>query len=174
MGVVVAVLGGYLLGGRRTQFERLYEQRAEVIAELTRRLGRVQWTALTAANPGQPLGKVRLQRIEENKVAITQFIDFFIGHTLWLDEDRALQIDGHVVELANILTEYEGDLAYGQPSSEVGVVAAARIEAMVPDAKQALDARFREIMYPPQWWDGPLRILAGLQRRDRSKRSIHF
>jgi hypothetical protein len=42
MDVVVAVLGGYLLGGRRTQFERLYEQRAEVIAELTRRLGRVQ------------------------------------------------------------------------------------------------------------------------------------
>jgi hypothetical protein len=162
------------LGSSQTQFERLYEQRAEVIAELTRRLGRVQRTALTAANPGQPLGKVRLQRIEENKVAITQFIDFIIGHTLWLDEDLALDIDGHVVELANILTEYEGDLAYGRPNSEVGVVAPARIEAMVPDAKQALDAWFREILYPPPWWDGPLRFLAWLQRRDRSKRSVHF
>jgi hypothetical protein len=136
-----------------------------VIAELTRLLGRVQRTALTATNPEVPLTEeVRLRRIEESKAAVTEFIDYFIGHTLWLDEDLALRIDAHVTALANVLTQYEADLAKGQPSTEVGVAAAASVGAMVPDAKQELDARFREILYPPPWWDGPLRLLARLKR----------
>ena len=56
VGIWVGLLGGHLLGRRRTKFERLYEQRALVIAELTRRLGRFRRTALLAANRGEQMG----------------------------------------------------------------------------------------------------------------------
>jgi hypothetical protein len=64
----------------RTRHERLDEERAIVIADLSRLLWRCQSTALAGTNPNQP-PEVRAARIAENREALTKLNNYYFARS---------------------------------------------------------------------------------------------
>ena len=167
--VVGAVVGGffvYLLSGRRARYEWLHEKRAEVIAELARLLSKVQSTARLATNPDAPL-EVRKRRIGENRQALTELTYYFHGHTLWIDPSVVTTIYAFLEGLSQALKHYEIELNKGIIDSNLSVRAAEHVNRIVPEAERVLEDEFRALVYPPPWWDYPLRVLQRFAARNR-------
>ncbi len=171
--MIAAVVGlpiAYFLGYRQTRFERLYEQRALVIAELSRLLWRFQMTALLGTNPDQP-PQVRAERIAENQQAMTDLNYYYFANALWLDAETNQRIESFLMDMTNALRRHQGDLdEQGYPGSHVSIEEARRIFYMVPTVREELAARFRAILYPPPWYDAPLRFLEWLQATAKQDR----
>jgi hypothetical protein len=173
-GAALGVVGGYILGHRRLRYERMYEQRALVIAQLSRLLWRFQATALLATNPTQP-PSIRLSRMQENQEAMTEFQYYFVANTIWLDVATSDRIMTFLMDMTNELRTFHNDLnAEGNPSTQGGADAARRIFHLVPQAREDIDAEFRAILYPAPWYDRPLRWFAYLDRRFRRTDAASF
>jgi hypothetical protein len=161
---IVGGLVGYVLGYRKTQWERLYEQRAEVIAELSRLLWRFQDTALRATNPDRP--QARAQKIAANEQAYDDLQNHFFGHTAWLSAEVREIMEMYLKDMAITLGAYNHDLnEEGQPSTDIGDRAAKRIFDTVSLVRHDLDNAFRDILYPPEWHERPLQWLAWLDAK---------
>lgn len=151
--LITALVGGpivYLLGTRKLRYERLYEKRAEVIAELARLLSGVQNTARLATIPGVPL-EVRKQRIRENRKMLTELVNYFHGHTPWLEAPLVQTIYDFTSGLSQALKHYEAELNKGTPDSALAVRAAEHVQRILPEAEKVLEVEFRAILYPTPW-----------------------
>ena len=165
--LVVSGPVAYFFGLQRSRQERLDEERARVIAELSRLLWRFQMTALLGTNPNQP-PEVRAGRIAENQQAMAELSHYYFARALWLDAETEQIITSFLVDMTNALNTWEGDHnEQGYPSSDVGIAAAQHIFHAVPVVREKLEIRFRAILYPPPWYDMPLRFLEHIQARNR-------
>jgi hypothetical protein len=168
-GLITLLVSGplaYYFGLQRSRHERLDEQRALVIAELSRLLWRFQMTALLGTNPNQP-PQVRAQRIAENQQAMTELSHYVFAHALWLDAETNEIIESFLLDMTNTLNLYEANLDEQGYPSDVGIAAARHIFEAVPAVREKPKAKFRAILYPPPWYDAPLRFLERTQARNR-------
>lgn len=167
--LIAAVLGGlivYWLSGKQAQKEWRYQKRAEVLAEVYRLLSRVQTTAGLATRPGAPLD-TRKHRIVENRQALGELTYYLHAHTLWLDARSLPTIKGFLEGLSSALKHYEVEINKGTPDSPLAARAAEHVQRIIPEAEQVLEAEFRAIVYPPPWWEYPLRRLERYVERNR-------
>ena len=162
----LGVVGGYVLGYRRTRYERLYEQRVAVIAELSQLLWGFQQTALLATNPGQP-PSIRLNWTEQNRRALTDLHHSLFANTVWLPEPITESIALWMGDTTDDkLRIFHNDLnSQGNPSTQAGADAAAHIFNTVPEARREIEGKFRALLYPEPWYERPLRLLVYLDRR---------
>jgi hypothetical protein len=168
--LIAAVLGGlvgYWLSGRRAQTEWRYQKRAEVLADVYALLSRVQTTAGLATLADVPL-EVRRQRVRQNREAASELTLYMHAHALWLDARMLPTIQAFVEGLSSALIHYEAAIHKGTPDSSLAVGAAEHVQRIVPEAERVLEEEFCAIVYPPPWWEYPLRSLEWFEARNRS------
>jgi hypothetical protein len=170
--VVVGGLGGYLLGYRRVRYERLYERRAEVIARLSELLFHMQRGFSTWASPFQ---SAEVDREEQRKAASDAFQDlvtYYHSNSVWLDLQTCEKIESVMETAWAAAWEYVDELnERGYTHSQAGRDASKKLYRDLPVLRRELEHEFRAILYPPPWYDAPLRLLEWLQNEIRNRRS---
>lgn len=152
--VIATLLGGpvaYLLGLRRSRYERLEEKRAEVIAELSRLLFEVDekhfhWYRQTAAESLKEKGQISAESLEI-------LIRYFHSNVVWLDSGTAARVEDFVEELRDMGRHYYAhlvttDFQVTAEGNETARNSLDRVRAM----REEIIREFREILYPHEWW----------------------
>jgi hypothetical protein len=173
--VVTAVLGGfggYLWGNRRLRHERLYDRRADVLSRLGELLYEVQRGFVTFTKPFQSSEVDRKEQMEEANRAFFELIHHFYSNEMWLDPETCLKVE-KFTEFAYLkVGEYVDDLdERGYPQTPEGRALGREIMREIQPLRRELIAEFRAIVYPPPWYEPPLRILERLERRDANESS---
>lgn len=170
---IATLLGGpvaYLLGLRRSRYERLEEKQAEVIAELSRLLFEVDekhfhWYRQTAAESLKEKGQIAAESLEI-------LIRYFHSNVVWLDSGTAARVENTVEELRDMGSRYYADLItidFQMPAegNELARNSLDKVRAMRED----IIKEFREILYPQEWWTRIFPWRVRLKRRREESRS---
>jgi hypothetical protein len=201
--LIAAVVGGpigYILGTRQARFERLYEQRALVIARLSELLFVLESDLVDRSSPYK-LGKTDrfvmdsdltdwsspfhidpLDRDEQRKKTAATWQElavYYRSNAVWLDRATCDTIDSFLKTTLSLTQDYENSLESFEnslderghppsPRSEAEVRdAALRLINAIPPLRRDLEEDFRSILYPPPWYEAPLRFLERIQARNR-------
>jgi hypothetical protein len=172
--VVTLVVSGpvaFYFGLQRSRYERLYEQRALVIAKLCELLAAVQRGVVGFTNPFQPGDVDRHEQAAEAQRAFFELVNYYRSVEVWLDPDTCLKIEKFMDEVYLPLGEYMDTLdERGYPLGEQGQrgrVLGRRIMRETQPLRRELIEEFRAILYPPHWSKAPLRFLGRIQPRNR-------
>ena len=176
--VVTLVVGGpvaYFIGLQRSRRERLEEKRAEVIAELFRHFYLVQdafyhWSNLSFE--GATTREVIEERhAEQGKAAIQNLNDlkiYFYANEPWLPPSTAARVEEFIKLAQSIVNSHPPDLKnIDFHWTDEGRRASDRMRFELPVFMGSLLREFRTFLYPPPWYDAPLRLLAWIQSRTR-------
>ncbi len=186
---LIGVLGGYMLGNRRLRYERLYEQRALVIAKLSELLFTLQSDLIDRSSPNQlwqtdrfvidsdltdwssPFHVEQLDRDEQQKNVAAVWRElavYYRSNAVWLDPATCDRIDSFLKTAIELAWVYEDSLnESGHPRSAEARDAALRLIDTIPPLRRKLEDQFRTILYPPPWYDVPLRFLSWLHVKNR-------
>src|SRR5918994_7721413 len=83
LGAAVGTFGGYILGNRRLKYEKLYERRAEVLAELTRRMFEVHHNLVgILTSPSRPHDRYD-EAAEAGRLCFA-LLDYYSSNEVWL------------------------------------------------------------------------------------------
>lgn len=179
--LITAVLGGpifYFLGTRQRRLEKLYERRAEVIAKMCELLVEVEDMTLRFSGRGRKgssgkhvkLPDVEYPTIEDYMVTYRELNSYYQKNSIWLDRVTCDEIDEFNHNLFMVEADYLLKLDRdGIPRSAEAREAAERLLLEIPPLRADLESRFRAILYPPPWWDYPLKVLEGIQARSRKR-----
>jgi hypothetical protein len=165
---VVGILGGYIVGNRRLKFEHLHERRAEVLAKLSELLAALQRGAVTFTNFYQRGDVDRLGQLQETQRAFNELVHYYRSNEVWLAPDTCLKIEEFLDNVHLPLEDYLDDLdERGFPQTQEGRSAGLHVMRETQPLRRELIEEFRAILYPPPWYDAPLRLLAHIQARTR-------
>ncbi len=169
---VIGTIGGYILGNRRLKYEHLLERRAEVIAKLCELLATVQRGVVNFTQPMQRVDVDRHEQAEEAKRAFSELVLCYQSNEVWLEPDTCKKIESFMSNIYLSLGEYFDDLnERGYPQTAEGRKLGRRIWGETQPLRRELIDEFRTILYPPPWWDTPLRIFERLHTRNRKSTS---
>ena len=168
--VISAVLGGlfvHVLETRKLRYERLFERRAEVISKLSEKLYTMQFVFTVVANPYKQDADPN-EQIQDANRAFDDLRHYYFSNAIWLDPEDCEKVESFI-EMAYItMGDYISDLnERGHPQSATGRDAALRIRAEIQPLRRELEKRFRDILYPPDWYEPLLRFLERIQSRNR-------
>jgi len=166
--IVTAVLtgsGGYFWGIRRRKHERLDDRRASVLSRLGRLMYEVQRTFLDMAHSSDTEAD---GKVEEASRAFFELVHTFYRNEMWLESETCLKIEDFTNFAYRNLGEYQDQRAQRQYD-----LASERIELsrritreLQPLRREVID-EFRAIVYPPPWYEAPLRLLESAQMQTR-------
>jgi hypothetical protein len=177
--IVTLVVGGpvaYVIGLAQSRRQRLEERRAEVIAELFRHVYVLQdaffhWSYLNreGANSRQVVAD---RHAEQGKAAIKSLNDlklYFYSNEPWLFPSTSARVKEFIELAESIVNSFPPDLKdIDFLQTEAGRRAAARMTVKLPGRlMDGLIQEFRTVLYPPPWYDRPLRALKWLEKRAR-------
>jgi len=172
---VVGVLGGYIVGNWRLKYEHLHERRAEAIAELSKLLAAVQDSVVQFTHFLQPHDVDRRAQATKAQRAISELVGCFRSNEVWLEPDTCRKIEAFVDKVYLPLGDYIDTLdERGYPMGEHGEHGrdlGRRILRETQPLRRELIDEFRAILYPPRWYEAPLRVLERLGRRGTSEGS---
>ena len=167
--LITAVVGGpllYLLGHRRLRYERLYEKRAEVIARPSELLYLMQRGMTSWSSPFQSGDADRDEQRRIASEALDNLILYFYSNEVWLDRDTCDKVSSLIETAYMAGWDYSDNLnERGHPRDVDGRDASIRLMNEIPALRTEMEAEFRAILYPPPWYDLPLRLLERLPRR---------
>jgi hypothetical protein len=161
----------YILGNRRLKYEKLYERRAEVLAELTRRMFEVHHNLVgILTSPSRPHD--RYDKAAEAGRLCFALLDYYSSNEVWLTPETGKKVEEYLIKITQAVQSYastpdEGGFPEGEEGQALGRKAAEDTD----DLRRALLGEFREILYPPPWYEAPLRWLEWLETRVRKDRS---
>lgn len=169
--LITVIVGGpiaYFLGNRRLRYERLYERRAEVIAQLSEHLFLMQRSLLVWTNPFQSSDVDRDEQRREASEAFNNLIAYFRSNSIWLDRRTCDKIESLISTAHDAAYTYADELnERGYPRDKVGRDASLRLRSELGALRGELEDEFRAILYPAPWYDAPLRFLERMQARNR-------
>jgi hypothetical protein len=168
------------VGNRRLKYEKLHEHRAKVIAELSEKLYAVQRGVVGFANfatfsdVGVEETYVTVEERDEQykaaNEALAEFAVYFHGNEVWLAPDACEKIEVFLSKVWQPLEDYTERLdERGVPPDAETVVFGQQIVLETIPLRVELIAEFREILYPPPWYEAPLRWLEWLEAWGRKK-----
>ncbi len=170
--LVAAVVGGlvvYVLGTRQRRLEGLYERRAVVIARLSELLFLMQRGFSTWANPLQPADVDRDEQRKKASDAFQELVTYYHSNSVWLDPQTCEKIEAVMETAWTAAWDYVDNLnERGYAHGQEGRDASRKLYHDLPVLRRDLEDEFRAILYPAPWWDAPLRVLEGLQTRNRT------
>jgi len=166
---VVGVLGGYIFGNWRLKYEHLHERRAEAIAALSRLLAAVQDSVVGFAHYLQPHDVDRRAQAKQAQLAVSELVGCFRSNEVWLEPDTCRKIEAFVDKVYLPLGDYMDTLdERGYPIGEQGKrgrdLGLLILRETQPLRRELID-EFRAILYPPRWYEAPLRLLERVERR---------
>ena len=165
---VVGALGGYIVGNWRLKYEQLHERRGEVIAKLCELLATVQRGVVDFTSAYQRGDVDRYEQAAEAKRAFFELVDYYRANEVWLEPDTCKKDETFIDNVHLSLGNYIDDLnERGYPQTPEGRAKALRIQQETQPLRRELIDEFRAILYPPRWYDAPLRFLEHLQARTR-------
>ena len=165
---VVGILGGYILGNRRLEYEHLHERRAGVIAKLCEHLAAVQRGVVGFTNPFQRGDVDRHEQAGEARRAFSELVDYYRSNEVWLAPGTCEKVESFINNVYLPLGDYLDDLdERGYPQTPEGRAIGNRILREIQPLRRELIDEFRAILYPTPWYDAPLRFLEWLQTRNR-------
>ena len=171
---VVSVIGGYIVGNWRLKYEHLHERRAEGIAELSKRLAAVQDSVVKFTHFLQPQDVDRRAQAARAQQAVSELVECFRSNEVWLEPDTCRKIEEFVDKVYLPLGRYIDTLnERGYPIGEQGEQGrnlGMQITRETQPLRRELINEFRAILYPPRWYEAPLRVLEGLQTRNSKER----
>jgi hypothetical protein len=169
--LITVIVGGpiaYFLGNRRLRYERLYERRAEVIAQLSEHLYLMQRSLMIWTNPFQSSNVDRDEQRRKASEAFDNLLAYYHSNSIWLDRRTCDKMD------SLISTAYEAAYTYadelnerGYPQNKVGRDASLRLRSELSALREELEEEFRAILYPAPWYDAPLRFLGRIPTQKR-------
>jgi len=138
----------------QVQFSKLHEKRAEVIAELYRRLVDVFWSSqrfvLTSENSPQPGQREEYARANQH---IREFVSFFEAHQIYLPARVCTLVEKFVAPLRRAVASagVYGRIEYPNERTRLQIQDAftkayEAFDADIPAAKSALEAEFRTML----------------------------
>jgi hypothetical protein len=165
----VGVLGGYIVGNWRLKYENLHERRAEVIAELSKLLAAVQRGVVDLTNPLQPRDVDRREQAEKAQRAFFELVECYRSNEVWLEPNTCQKVEAFMDKVYLPLGDYmdtldERGYPLG-PQGEQGRTLGRQIMREIQPLRRELINEFRAILYPPRWYEAPLRVL---ERRESS------
>jgi hypothetical protein len=151
---VLGLIGGYVIGNWRLKYEKLHERRAEVIAELSKRLAVMQDCAVRLTNEQQPRDVDRAAQIAQTEKAFFDLRDSYFANEAWLEHDTCLKVEAFLSAVHESLLAYVDTLnekgypmgEQGKQGREIGL----RIKREVQPLRRELIDEFRAILYPPR------------------------
>lgn len=165
-----AVLGAlvvHILHNRQLRNERLFERRAEVIAKLSEKLYTMQYVFTAVANPNKQDGDPK-QQIQDANRTFDDLRHYYFSNAIWLDSEDCEKVESFMEMAYATMGDYIYDLnERGHPRTMAGRAASQRIQGELQPIRRDLEAEFRAILYPPLWYEPPLRFLRHLQNRSR-------
>jgi hypothetical protein len=168
--VITALLtggGGYLWGNRRLRHERLYDRRADVLSRLGELLYEVQRGFITFTSPFVSRDADRKGQMDEANRAFFELIHHFYSNEMWLDPETCLKVEKFTDFAYLKIGEYVDGLdEQGYPKTNEVWTLGRQIMREIQPLRRELIAEFREIVYPPPWYDAPMRFLALLPSRN--------
>jgi len=168
---VVGVIGGYLVGNRRVKYEQLHERQAEVIAKLCELLAAVHRDVAALTSPLQPGGVDRREQAEAVDRVFGELVDYYRSNEVWLAPHTCEKIETFLPEVSVPLQNYVDDFSErGYPRTSEGRALGIHILQEIQPLRRELISEFRAILYPPPWYDAPLRVLEWLQKWARQER----
>lgn len=168
VGAVLGVAGGYVLGHRRLRYERLYEKRAGVIAQLSEHLFLVQRGFGSWAKPFQTMGVNRDEQRKAASDAFDELVVYYHSNSVWLPRRICEKIESVMETTYDAAWDYVDNLDdRGYPRDKEGRDASKKLWRDLPVLRQELEEEFRTILYPPPWYDLPLRLLERVPSRKR-------
>jgi hypothetical protein len=175
LGAAVGTFGGYILGNRRLKYEKLYERRAEVIADLSEKLYALHIgisSFVSFASFGDLDDEERGEQHIAAYEAYIEFSRYFSQNEVWLAPDACDRVEQFLSEVKQPLDDYtEGLDERGVPLESETMFLGLEIARQTVLLRGELVTAFREILFPPPWYDAPLRLLEWLQARDRKEGS---
>jgi hypothetical protein len=154
----------YLVGNRRLRHERLYERRAQVIAKLSELLYLMQRGLVSWASPFQLQDVDRDEQRKAANEAFFELVIYYNSNAVWLDPQTCENIDSVTETAWTTAWDYMDNLnERGHPQNKEGRDASIRLYRELPVLRRTLEREFRAILYPPPWYDAPLRMLDRLQ-----------
>jgi hypothetical protein len=173
--LITIIVGGpiaYFLGNRRLRYERLYERRAEVIARLCELLAAVQRGVVDVTHPLQPSDVDRREQAKEAQRAFFELVHYYHSNEVWLEPDTCKKVETFMDNVHLTLGDYLDDLdERGYPQTPEGREQGLRILRDTQPLRRELIDEFRVILYPPPWYDAPLRFLERIPARNRKVNS---
>jgi hypothetical protein len=161
---VVGVIGGYVVGNYRLKYEHLHERRAGVIAKLCELLAAVQRGVVAFAHFYQSGDVDRREQAQEANQAFKELVDYYRANEVWLEPGTCEKVETFMDNVYLPLGEYFDDLdERGYPKTAKGRALSGQIVQEVQPLRRELISEFRAILYPPPWYDAPLRFLEWLQ-----------
>jgi hypothetical protein len=107
----VVGLGGYFLGYRRIRYERLYEQRALVIAELSRLFWQVRAHAIQGTDIfSYPAHQDQVQLRNEAANALSDLLNYAYSNAIWLDPKTLQKLETFLQDITDVLTDFQSGL----------------------------------------------------------------
>lgn len=169
--LIIATLGTltlYLSGNRRLRFERLYERRAEVIAELSKSLYQTQRGFISLTNIAPPTLEQRKQQVQDAEEAFNHLVMYYHSNKVWLDRETGKEVESLLEVMSAKMQVYvnnvDGDwVPKNKEAHQVGTW----MREEIPGFRRDLEDRFRMIVYPPPWYDNVLSLLAQLQPQNQ-------
>lgn len=149
LATLLAVVLAYYFGRRQTIYERLYTQRAEVIAELFKRFEEVDQRIFSLIRPFQGSGEPTKK--EKAKLASDGFNDlqnYYRQSSIWLSPGTNRQLDDFLQRHRKTISTFNIDVIeeqeQGNPGSHRNWVAVWReFEDGSPKIRKALELEFR-------------------------------
>ena len=113
----------------------------------------------------------RKKQMQEANRAFFELVHHFYSNEMWLDPETCLKVE-KFTEFAYLkMGEYVDDLdERGYPTTTEGRALSREIMREIQPLRRELIAEFRAIVYPPPWYDAPLRFVEWLPPRNKKER----
>ena len=176
LATVLAVVLAYFLGKRQTINERLYTQRAEVIAELFKRFEDLDQRVSSLVSPfgtTEDPGKR-----EEAKLVVESFNNlqnYYRSNSIWLPRKTSYLFNQFLTRYRQTINDFVIKVIINEDRHSALVKewdeVQQRFDKESPDIREALEVDFRAIIDPPPWWDALLRVFERLHTRNQKSTS---
>ena len=170
--IAVGTLLGYIVGNRRLKYEHLHERRAEVIAGLSERLVVVEERIADTWNV-EETDDERRENDAKLEDAFSRLSNYYRPNEVWLAPATCEKVDlflsNAILHKMRRTPRFSDAQLTVHGSKEVRVLSEKTL-AQAKALREELIAEFREILYPPPWYDAPLRWLEWLETRVRKER----
>ena len=131
----------------QTRFVRLHETRAEIIAELYKRLVKAEDAIYTLLGDVQPAGQKEREELFQSTGELTSgLVQFFQEHRIYFDEELCARLEALALNLQQAWLHGSPYVTVSPERREQTQNRLNEIAKVIPLVRDGIEARFREML----------------------------
>lgn len=149
LAAAVTVVLGYMLGRRQTVHDRLYEERAKVVATLFKRFETVQRDFALLVSP---IDVGDISKKERAAVAVESFNElqaYYRSNSIWLSRGTSKRVDSFIYKYRKTFADFQESFETEDstfPNRQQWSNIWKRFEQEAPDVRKRLEVEFRAVL----------------------------